>query len=966
MGPDTTKTLSQLPGARHRVATDGPLDGPQGIDGERPPGKFLGRYVVLYRVGSGGMGVVYAAYDPELDRKVAVKVMRRLGSDAEVSELARAEAQAMARLTHANVVTVHDVGAEQGHLFIAMEFVAGRTLKEWLREEAPDWQQVVDKFVQAGHGLAAAHRAGLVHRDFKPSNVMLSQDGGVKVLDFGLAQLPRQKSDDSSAERRPLIGTRAYLPPERLLGEESQGSSDQFSFCAALWQALYGELPFAVDDPDIYLEQIGRGQPQESSGKSIPGWLKQALLRGLKLQPEDRYPDLETLLQDISPEGRRSRWRRRQGLLAGGLVAVLLPFVWFSGPGGEDPPCGPFDHHLQGVWDAPRKQTIHDAFLSTGVSFAEAAWRSTSQILDDYGEAWLDQRREACEATHLRQEQSPVLLDQRMACLDRQFEPFRALSDALAQANATTVIDAVRTASALDGLAACRDGALLSRQPLLPEDPELRREIEEIRLVAESQLARQRFHRPVDLDLLRRTTASAEATGYAPILARTLYALGWIEGRRGLRDEAVRHLVRAAQMARLAADPDLEIRSFAALIKLESSPPADFERAEMWLSFAKAQSASLESDHPELAWEVAEAAGWLAFAQQTPEAAVHWGRALELAEQVWGPDSPRVAAVLSNLSLLGTVDSESYLRRAIYLIESWYGADHPALARPLSKLAAFEASRGRYREAITLVRRALAVLDSDTTTRAPERAYPMTLLAQLYTATDRPQLAIEVLQQAQNQLDGQGPGAAPQPEAPTVGDVSVGDAVDGDRFAELRLSLILAKSRAELLLDDLDSAERTLTAAGPLLQRDRSAAAPTHRLQALSLRASLLTRRGKVAQGLALHEELVSRLQEASVDGGDGAVWLLEAAESMLAANHPERSLDMVQRALLLTRAENDPRRAARGHFIAARCLWPEAPVIAHSRAEQALGLLTGDEIPRRRLRRDIEQWLVEHPLASE
>lgn len=963
MGPDTTKTLSQLPGARRREGTDGPLERPGGTDEERSPGKVLGRYVVLYRIGSGGMGVVYAAYDPELDRKVAVKVMRRLGSDAEVTELARAEAQAMARLTHANVVTVHDVGADQGHLFIAMEFVAGRTLKEWLQEEMPDWPQVVEKFVQAGHGLAAAHRAGLVHRDFKPSNVMLSEDGGVKVLDFGLAQPPSPRNPEGSAERRSLMGTRAYLPPERLLGKESAGSSDQFSFCAALWQALYGQLPFAVEEPDAYLRQIGLGQPREGSGRSIPGWLKQALLKGLSLHPEERYPDLETLLHDISPE-RRRRQRRRRGLLAGGLMAVLLPIFWFSGPGAEEPACGPFDHYLQGVWDGPRQQAIRDAFLATGVSFAEAAWRSTAQILDDYGRAWLEERTEACEATHLRQEQSPVLLDQRMACLDRHFEPFRALSDALAQANATTVIDAVKTASALDSLATCRDGALLSRQPLLPEDPELRREIEDTRLLTESQLARQRFHRPADLDLLRRAVATAEATGYAPLLARTLFALGWIEGRYGLRDEAVAHLVRAAQVARRAADPDLEIKTFTALVKLESSAPADFEQAEMWLSFAQAQMEALGSDHPELAWEVADAAGWLAFARQSPAAAQHWGRALELAEDVWGPDSPRVASVLANLSLLGTADSEAYLRRAIHLIESWYGTDHPALARPLSKLAAFEASRGQYLEAIARVRRALQVLASDTTTQAPERAYPMTLLAQLHIAVDRPRLALDILQQALVQLEDR----APPPEtaiASTTGAAETA-ANDGDRFSELRLSILLAMSRAELLLDDLDGAERSMAAAVPMVQRQPSLATPTQRLQALSLQALLLTRRGQVAAGLPLHEELLHRLEQTTLDDGDAATWLLDAAESLLEADRPRRSLATVQRALLLTRPEIDPRRAARGHFIAAQCLWPEAPVVARSRAEQALRLSTGDEIPRRRLRQDIERWLAAHPLPAE
>ncbi|MEK7315198.1 MAG: serine/threonine-protein kinase, partial [Candidatus Eisenbacteria bacterium] len=238
-------------------------------------GALLGRYVILRHIGSGGMGVVYQAYDPKLDRQIVVKLLRPGGGAASTSEAARVrlarEAQALAKLAHPNVVTVYDVGAVDDEVYIAMEFVDGVTLHDWLKAQRRSRSEIVQAFLAAGRGLAAAHRAGLVHRDFKPDNVLVSEDGRIRVLDFGLAMLEKHEphtpsvagqagdalgttaiDDGRGALRTPVtqvgarLGTPRYMAPEQHMGQEDvDARADQFGFCVALHHALYGVYPFA-------------------------------------------------------------------------------------------------------------------------------------------------------------------------------------------------------------------------------------------------------------------------------------------------------------------------------------------------------------------------------------------------------------------------------------------------------------------------------------------------------------------------------------------------------------------------------------------------------------------------------------------------------------------------------------------------------------------------------------------------
>ena len=317
----------------------------------------IGRFIVLRRLGAGGMGVVYLAYDNALDRKLAVKVIRGLSPDPEMTLRMQREARAMAKLSHPNVLQIYEVGESEGSLFLAMEYVDGGPLGAWLSDHAPsamasgtsaarfDWRAIVGIFVQAGRGLAAAHQAGLVHRDFKPDNVLVGADGVARVADFGLARLLEEAPQESIARRttelallatltgtRGIMGTPAYMSPEQHAGAPTDARTDQFSFCVALWEALHGERPFTGETMEALAQAIARGLPAEPpAGSRVPAWLRAALLRGLAADPERRWPSMPALLAVLTDDPlarRRRRLLTAAAALAG--VATIGTLVHFT------------------------------------------------------------------------------------------------------------------------------------------------------------------------------------------------------------------------------------------------------------------------------------------------------------------------------------------------------------------------------------------------------------------------------------------------------------------------------------------------------------------------------------------------------------------------------------------------------------------------------------------------------------
>ncbi len=314
--------------------------------GDAPPLRRLGRYLVLSRIGAGGMGVVYSAYDEALDRKVALKLVHTGRTGDAGGERLRREGRAMARLSHPNIAQIFEIGEHDGQVFVAMEFVAGETVTRWLRPdpegaEAPrerGWREVLKVFVQAGRGLAAAHAQGLVHRDFKPDNVMVGADGRVRVLDFGLARALASlhapdpevgASESGSSLDEPLtitgaiLGTPAYMSPEQFYGRRLDAKSDQFGFCVALYESLYGERPFTANTIAALVKTVETGSISAAPrGAAVPAWLRAALLRGLKAKPEERWPSMTALLAALERD-RAKRWWRVGAVIVAGCVGGL-------------------------------------------------------------------------------------------------------------------------------------------------------------------------------------------------------------------------------------------------------------------------------------------------------------------------------------------------------------------------------------------------------------------------------------------------------------------------------------------------------------------------------------------------------------------------------------------------------------------------------------------------------------------
>ncbi|MBL8912299.1 MAG: serine/threonine protein kinase, partial [Archangium sp.] len=297
---------------------------------ELPAGTPIGHFRIEKTLGIGGMGVVYLARDTNLDRPVALKLLRAESGGTDDSQGARTrmlrEAHAMARLSHPHVVTIYEVGAHEDRIFLAMELVDGGTVRSWLKEKPRSWNEVLKVFIDAGRGLEAAHAAGLVHRDFKPENVLISSDGRVRVTDFGVARAANELSAPRPENAKPIttplespltvegsvVGTVAYMSPEQFAGAKVDARSDLYSFCFALYEALYGERPFKRPG-DTVVAPV-------PAGSAVPTWVRAVVLAGLHVDPFQRTHDLKTLLAALE---RPPRSRARIVAIAAAVVALL-------------------------------------------------------------------------------------------------------------------------------------------------------------------------------------------------------------------------------------------------------------------------------------------------------------------------------------------------------------------------------------------------------------------------------------------------------------------------------------------------------------------------------------------------------------------------------------------------------------------------------------------------------------------
>jgi tetratricopeptide (TPR) repeat protein len=555
-------------------------------------GTTVGRFSVLGLVGRGGMGEVYAAYDPDLDRRVALKLMHDDGvePDARAQDRLSREAQAIAKLSHPNVVVVYEVGTFAGRVFIAMEYVEGMTLAAWLGERPRTWREVLGVFLQAARGLSAAHRAGLVHRDFKPQNVMVARDGAVRVMDFGLARhiganVPLEESGPRSdapgaATLRTLtrtgerVGTPLYMAPEQFALDVTDARTDQFSFCVALWWALYGAHPFGGGSAAELAKRVTRGRIAPPPAKaSAPPRVQKILARGLSADAKARWASMEELAAALARDPRR--WRRATSLVAAvGVVCAALGVLATRSVVRRADFCAAGPASLAAAWEldgAPgtlppagsHRAAVKAAILGSGVGGAPRTWERVASLLDTYATRWLGAYRDACEATHVRGEQSAEALDLRMACLNDNLDSARALTQLLARGERDVVGHAAEAAAGLEDFARCADVAQLRNGVQPPKDPLVRAKVEELRgrlKEAEALFETARFGPAIAL--AKDVHAAAERLQYCPLQAEALVLMG----NSNYTIEGVQLLERSIDLAERCHDDRVVARAAVALV----------------------------------------------------------------------------------------------------------------------------------------------------------------------------------------------------------------------------------------------------------------------------------------------------------------------------------------------------------------------------------------------------------------
>ncbi len=768
-GLDATHA-SDAPGGASAADTAPKIRAGRGA-GAAPPDQLdkIGRFVVVGKLGEGGMGVVLAAYDPTLDRKVALKLVRAAGASHHQERLLR-EARAMARISHPNVLAVHDAGTYYDQVFIAMELVEGGTLRAWLAEPRP-WRDVIARFLAAGRGLAAAHAAGLVHRDFKPDNVLLGESGTVRVADFGLVGAADTKAAPTAdAAARPLgdhamtaegsiMGTPAYMAPEQHLGEAVGPAADQFAFCVALWEGLAGQRPFAGGTYEELAESVLQGRARLDGGRPFPAWLRPILERGIATDPAARWPSMEPLLDALAddPEARRKQ-RLFQGGAALGLTGLFAAVFVLRG-GGDDPAarCGGAAGKFATVWTDARRTAVHDALVATGRGHATQVAARVADGIDAYGQAWSAARIDACEATHARGEQSAQLLDLKMACLDRHLVAVSSLLDVLAGPIDDDVLDqASRAVALLPAVADCADAAALQAAPR-PSDPQARAAIEHV----EAQLAQARALRLVGkyrqaLPAAEAALAAAQPLGYAPVIADAHGEVGDDADELGEHDRALasyRAQVDAAATGRdaarvamawlrqvellrgLARRDDLELTRLAAraAATLAAQPRVEAELAwveaavlldetkydEARAGFEAARRRFVELEGPDSRNAIVQQInlGVVDYHQgKYAEARAAFEAALAAQERVLGPDHPALAQLLEKLAQIradaGDADgATAALDRAEALVVAARGPDHASVGSVLERRARILVARGDVDAGIAAFDRAIAILE---------------------------------------------------------------------------------------------------------------------------------------------------------------------------------------------------------------------------------------------------------------
>lgn len=705
----------------------------------RPGTAIDGRYVIEGVLGSGGMGVVYRAEHRQLKRKIALKLTR--SGDARDNARMLREARAIAAVDHEHVVTIHDVGMAHEQVFIAMDLLDGGTARTWIGERVRTISEVVTLYRAAGAGLAAAHAHLLVHRDFKPDNVLVGRDGRVCVADFGLAQSGVEDSPEvaTTPRKAPVsvcssavtAGTPAYMAPEVRGRRPATAQSDQYSFCMSLREALLGSSRPIPLHRAIW--------PDDA--RAIPRWLRAVVERGLSEDPQARFATMDAL--GVALRGPSRRWGWIAVVAAAAGLVALEP--------GVEAPCGATQQALDGVWDRDVRRELATAFERATVPGAAVTWRRVEPKLEHWATQWIDARREVCEASAGAE---PNTVDVRADCLQHQRQILDATLSALQVADLDVVTRADEVVGALPEVSACTDEAALAGRGAIPTP--YRARAQEIRSVLAVAAAHERVSKLDTAEALASDAlSSARALGIPVLVAEACYGLGdvlrtarrWEEARvvaaEGLdaannaQDDilAARLALMRAMAAVYVPDGEFEaaLRDAEALVTRAGADA----RLQTSLLYAQALAARSVGRHDEAIVDLrailvstddpvraalvrSTLAETLRRGSRFEEALATYEDNIARMESTLGPDHRLVAQDLNNIGALelqregDLAVARSQLERALTIREALFGADAPSTAETLLNLGQVMTRLGEHDRAETLLTQAEAGFASST------------------------------------------------------------------------------------------------------------------------------------------------------------------------------------------------------------------------------------------------------------
>ncbi len=762
----------------------------------------IGRFSILRKLGEGGMGIVYAGYDDDLDRKVAIKLLRgktspggpRALGGGEVPKTANAnldgrrnrmlrEAQALARLSHPNVVQVYETGETEAGSFIAMEYVDGPTLGDWM-EQPHSRDEILEVFIAAGRGLAAAHGKGLVHRDFKPDNVMITREGRVLVMDFGLVHEPSNEAEAAARVAKmldsadvlisqslrvsalstdltatgALMGTPAYMSPEQFIGKQTDARTDQFSFCVALWEALCGERPFGGDTFATLCFSVTQGQLREPPRGKLPGYLRKIIERGLAGDPDRRWPSMDPLLVELGKNRARRRW------VAAGVIVPLVFGLGAAKAWQIDretqraetiAACEAEGRSIDESWNADARSEIATAFHATGLGFADDAWTRTEQAIDRYAQDWAGMRTQACVAARVDAPLDESALALRNECLDERRASLESLVALLRQTDAELVNHAVQAAVGLPLLSTCEDERALAQRVRAPAEQQaeiarLRARLQGVEIL----LAGARFQ--AARDEAAAVLIEAQALAWPPLEAEVRYALGLTEMKLAHFELAAAELERAFFLAGDAGHDRVALRASSALLEVVGEELVRHEMGEHW-----GELAGMFIDRLGLAGSVDEAElansmGNLLSAQsKLDEALASYGRARDLWAAALGSESPSVGTALNNIGIIqrkqGNLDAAlTSMTESLRIREATFGPKHPRVGDALYNIGNVRRQLGQLDEAMELFQRALEIWKTGLGPRHRNVAFGLSNLGNVHFGRGELDEALALYEQARD------------------------------------------------------------------------------------------------------------------------------------------------------------------------------------------------------------------------